>query len=245
MNIKKVEKQVRKISQLLENIKEEGHVNKIERDLMMSYIRDLYEKVSDLDSDSSTGKRSKKSTSHSAPVIETRPVETPAAPVEMADVVRKEVQERTTPPAQPEPRREDPYQSPPFVARETPSASFAASETPVAVSTPVVESPSAPEELLELFDVGAISEISDKLSRSPIADLTKSMGINEKIFTVQELFGGDKNLFDKSMADLNGLTSLEQARDYLVTHVAIDQDWASVGKIKKAANFVKLISRRY
>ena len=244
MNIKKVEKQVRKISQLLENIKEEGHVNKIERDLMMSYIRDLYEKVSDFDTGASS-KSSKKSSNHSTPVINTPIVETPAAPVEMADVVRREVADRSVPQAQPAERREDPYQSPPYVARETPAAATAPAETPAVVATPVVETPAAPEELLELFSMGAISEISDKLSRSPIADLTRCMGINEKIFTVQELFGGDKNLFDKSMSDLNGLSSLEQARDYLVTHIAIDQDWASAGKIKKAANFVKLISRRY
>jgi len=47
------------------------------------------------------------------------------------------------------------------------------------------------------------------------------------------------------MASLNKLDSLEQARDYLVTNVAIDQNWASKDKIKKVANFVKLISRRY
>jgi len=71
------------------------------------------------------------------------------------------------------------------------------------------------------------------------------MGINERIFTVQELFGGDSDLFNRSMETMDKYTSLEQARDYLVENVAVEQNWADEKKIKKATNFIKLISRRY
>ena len=46
-------------------------------------------------------------------------------------------------------------------------------------------------ELSELFQTEQINELSDKLSFSPISDLTKAMGLNERIFTVNELFGGN------------------------------------------------------
>ncbi len=232
MNIKKVEKSIKKINQLLENIKEENAVSSIERDLLLSYIRDLYEKVLNADGSNPKPAAVKKPTKFYQENIEiSTPVSRP--PVEIADVVRQEIIETA------QPTRTVQDQPTPVV------------ENKVQVETlpPVVEeapqTPEAPQELLDLFASESGNEISDKLGRSPIADLTKSMGINERIFTVNELFGGDTSLFNTTMSAIDKLTSLEQARDYLVTNVAIDQNWASEGKIKKVANFVKLISRRY
>jgi len=229
MNIKKIEKQAKKINQLIENIKEEGSVSAIEKDLLLSYIRDMYEKVTGLGEDYKVEKSEKSAPKKivvDEPVIQVQqpePVRTPV--VQIADVVREEVKET--------------------VAAQTYSA-------PVEVATPAIEEeivadskPQIPEELEVLFTPNAISEISDKLSRSPISDLTKCMGINEKIFTVKELFGGDSDLFTKTMSALNNLSSLEQAKEYLVDNVALDNNWASDSKIKKAANFINLISRRY
>lgn len=251
MNIKKVEKSSRKINQLLENIKEEGNVSSIEKDLLLSYIRDMYEKVLDLEEGGSykTQKSSTREKAFDIPKPEKKetPAPTPTpVPAYIADVVRREVVDSA-----PEPVRQaivqeveqiekvviEEYKAPVY---ETPA--YAAPEP---VVEEVVSVPSAPAELLNLFSTNAISELSDRLSMSPISDLTKSMGINEKIFTIQELFGGDSSLFSKTMQELDKLSSLEQARDYLVTNVALDQDWASEPKIKKAANLVKLISRRY
>jgi len=45
MNIKKIEKQLKKINQLFETIKEDGTMSAIERDLLLSYVRGLYEKI--------------------------------------------------------------------------------------------------------------------------------------------------------------------------------------------------------
>jgi hypothetical protein len=228
MNFKKVEKAAKKINHLLDNMKDEEQVSKIEKDLLLSYIRDLYEKV--IYSEESSKKSTPKSTvdkkvtkSHiPEPVKE---VKSHAPQVEIADVVRQEIKETV-------------YQSDSTPVKKT-------------VEAPLVEEPTAPsfnnapQELLELFEAGSVNEISDKLSRSPISDLTKSMGINERIFTVNELFGGDSGLFNTTMQELDKLSSLEQARDYLVTNVAVDQNWSSESKIKKAATFVKLIGRRY
>lgn len=235
MNIKKVEKQARKISQLLENIKEEGHVSKIEKDLLLSYIRDMYEKVLDVAEDKKNSS-SKNEVSYNEPSRYERqsaPMTTPA--VEMAEVVRQEISETnsiSTPIAE----------SIPDVVVEAPKVEEITIPEPVEI---VDDSLSVPAELLALFNEADTKELSDKLSKSPIADLTKSMGINEKIFTIKELFGGDSALFSTTMSELDKLTSLEQAQDYLVKSVAVSEDWGNDSKIKKAANFVKLISRRY
>ena len=232
MNIKKIEKQLKKLNQLFETIKEDGTVSAIEKDLMLSYVRNLYEKMieSGDENQEPKDKSFKQKEKKQAPQI-IQEQTTPPVQDNLANVVFQEVAESdrtiTTPDVQ----------------------SFAAA--PTAVQEPVVqeiiEEPTiqAPKEILDLFEFETVNELSDKLSRSPIQDLTKSMGINEKIFTVQELFGGDSALFSKAMETMDNFKSLEQARDYLVDLVAVDQNWAGEGKVKKATNFIKLISRRY
>ena len=101
------------------------------------------------------------------------------------------------------------------------------------------------EQMEELFDVSEISELSDKLSSAPIKDLSKAMGINEKIFTVKELFGGDQSEFDNMMTALNGAKGYEEARSILMRSVASKYDWDAPAKLKKAKTFIKLVQRRY
>lgn len=226
MNIKKIEKQLRKINQLFETIKEDGTMSAIERDLLLSYVRTLYEKIvlkENSDHKDESPATSQKEATNEAPKAEEKVNPTNA----LADVVMKEVVEAAP-------------------------ATSTASETVSSVDTAppaqhVIEEtkPEVPAEILNLFEFEEVSELSDKLSRAPIADLTKSMGINERIFTVQELFGGDSELFTRSMETMNKFTSLEQARDYLVKNVAVDQKWADENKVKKATHFIKLVSRRY
>ena len=242
MNFKKVEKAAKKINQLLDNMRDEEQVSTIEKDLLLSYIRDLYEKVI-----YSETKNSEKPVKIKAPKEEKtssilKPVEnitppTPTPVIEIADVVRQELQETIT---------HQPEVAP--LQRTIETSSYT---PPVVAEEPVIQeqqhnlNSNISQELLEIFEKGAVSELSDKLSQSPIADLTKCMGINERIFTVNELFGGDTGLFNTTMQELNNAGSLEQARDYLVNNVAVEQNWGDASKIKKATNFVKLISRRY
>jgi len=242
MNFKKVEKAAKKINQLLANLKEEENVSRIEKDLLLSYIRDLYEKVSITDQDTETTKVKTESKKQVEAPLYTPPTPQPPTPIEIAEVVKQEITENT-------PVNTSPSRS---VSHMTPATEYSAPEPTVTVmetesATPAAtrSTPQAPQELLAIFETASTNELSDKLGRSPIADLTKCMGINERIFTVNELFGGNSNLFNTTMKEIDGMSSLEQARDYLVTNVAIDQNWGSEAKLKKAANFVKLISRRY
>ncbi len=240
MNFKKVEKAAKKINQLLDNMRDEEQVSKIEKDLLLSYIRDLYEKATQ------TKESSKKENAYRAPKsdVAQSPISNPVAEikaptppaVEIADVVRQEIQEITN---QPVPT--------PIQKQVEPSSSIQNNTPAEVIQVEELDLPktSAPQELLELFEKGSVAELSDKLSQSPISDLTKCMGINERIFTVNELFSGDTGLFNSTMQELDKLNSLEQARDYLVNDIAVRLNWGDGSKIKKTANFVKLISRRY
>lgn len=222
MNIKKIEKQLKRINQLFENIKEDGIISPIERDLMLSYVRSLYEKV--LEADHSGAKESKSESYVSKNEDLEKSTTEPDSPTsQIANAVFQDVVEEEEPIA---PKVEAIVQEEKVIPQNA-------------------DQKEIPEELSQLFMVESTKELSDKLSRAPISDLTKSMGINEKIFTVQELFGGDSALFNKTMESLDKMTSLEQAKDFLVDNIAIKQNWTAEGKVKKAAHFIKLISRRY
>jgi len=90
--------------------------------------------------------------------------------------------------------------------------------------------------LLELFADQEAVELSDKLKMLPITDLTKSMSINEKALAINELFGGDADLYTKTIHNLNILASYDEAKEFLINGVAAEQGWAESGKTKKAVH---------
>lgn len=125
------------------------------------------------------------------------------------------------------------------------------------VVAPVVESPkvtkaAAPVKasvrssaFTSLFALEDGNELSDKLAKTSISDIGKSMSINEKIFTVKELFSGDRSSFDTTIEKLNGLKTYEEATDFLSSNVAETNDWLSPDKEKKVKTFLKLVQRKY
>ena len=105
--------------------------------------------------------------------------------------------------------------------------------------------PSIDPSILELFNVEDSSELSDRLANAPIKDLTKAMGINEKIFTVNELFDGNLLEMDNMLDALNGLSSFDEAASILQHSVASKYQWSDPSKLKKAKKFIRLIKRRF
>jgi hypothetical protein len=67
--------------------------------------------------------------------------------------------------------------------------------------------------------------VADHLQSKPLTDLKKSIGINEKFVFVNELFEGNHNLFNQSIERLNGFTAYEQARRHLFEELAGQMNW--------------------
>lgn len=100
------------------------------------------------------------------------------------------------------------------------------------------------ESLSKLFDLQK-SEDASRFSHIPIASIESAMGLNERIFTLNELFGGDKGLFDSTCTLLNRLNSFSEARNILMDGPAKDYKWADPVRIKMAEHFIRLVARRY
>ncbi len=140
---------------------------------------------------------------------------------------------------------------------ETPPKPAPAVEKVKEVVAPVVESPkvtkaAAPVKasvgssaFASLFTLSDGNELSDKLAKTSISDIGKSMSINEKIFTVKELFSGDRSSFDDAIEKLNSFKTYDEATNFLSTNVAEANDWLSPDKEKKVKTFLKLVQRKY
>lgn len=232
MKIKKTGKLLKKLNNLYENMKEEGDISRIEQDLFLSYIKDLYEQALDFDHDDEDDLAITSETPVSRTPREEKPRSAESAPV-MPQVA---VDQRSQPPV-----NEAVTNSP---------ATTVVDDSDRAVSPAVVEQepvpvPQVDEDLIALFVVDGVKEVSDRLGMTPIADMHRCMGINERIFTIRELFNGDDGLFSQTMTKLNSLASFEEATEYLQRGVASDLDWVESARSKKASNFVKLVYRRY
>ena len=153
-----------------------------------------------------------------------------------------------TPPVQKIERIQTPVASiTPEAPEKTPVVEAIAEQAPVEaiVESSNEESSQQSKELDQLFSLETGTEISDKLSTTAIKDINKAMSINERIFTIKELFGGSQENFDKTISSLNEFNTYDDAKKYLSNQVVSENNWLDPEKNKKVKKFLKLISRKY
>ncbi len=239
MNLDKTTAVLKKINRLYELINSLGEASQTEKDLLKAYILDLYEavvlqeeedQVTDLDVElmkeeikkkKKLDKKLKKQMRKRAEEIidsyeEEEEEDDDEALESLSDIMAHEEEE------------------------EEQNDNATQDEEPETDSEPVYS-----DEMASLFEFSNSSELSDKLANTPLADLTRAMGINEKIFTVNELFGGNAEEMDNLLLALNGLDNFDEAKSVLIRSVASKYDWDQGAKFKKAKNFVRLVRRRY
>ncbi len=235
MELQKAKILLDKINALYNNMNADSkNISSIERDLMKSYIQQLYESFLDMPGQAVTRsaveviKSKPKVTLNKPAVKKTTPAPPPAPAPEPAPV-----KQNPSPP--PPPKSAPPKPAPVAVKPPKPEPVAPKTATPVSVSA----------ELEELFSFNSAKELSEKLSEMPIKDIKKAMGLNERIFTVNELFGGDQVVFDLTVDTLNKLSDYDQAKSFLLQNAATKYKWDAKGRQKKAKNFIKLVKRRY
>ncbi|HEX5626326.1 MAG TPA: hypothetical protein VFX48_09935 [Saprospiraceae bacterium] len=140
---------------------------------------------------------------------------------------------------------------------EAPAASAPAAEAPASPAAPPVAAPVAEtvssvkqapvsnNRYSELFQLKKMEDLSEKLEATPITSILKAMGLNERILTQNELFGGEKSAFDSAIQKLNGMDHFEEAKAYLCDELIPRYDWMDETRMKKAQWFIKLIKRKY
>lgn len=218
MNYKKTKQLISKIKTFHDTmVDSEQAMSVIEKDLLLSYVRDLYEKVYEMEVESSKTILRSKPPKH-----------------------EEEVEAFFTP------KRKMPEIVAPTYAHAALESNGNMHNTvniPAVIEAPVVKSVNP--DLEQLFLDAEVKDLSDKLSMTPIADLTKSISINEKMFTIKELFNGSQDAFNTCIQTLNQKSSFEEAKGYLIGDVSEKYGWDKKENLKKVGTFIKLIRRRY
>jgi hypothetical protein len=233
MDTQSFNKKLNKISALADNGNADGHFSSLERDLLLSYIRELYEIVLD-------GKPNViKSVTHIPSPVQKEE----AVPAKIQEPVVHEHAEAPVPVVIKVEPKPEPVAILPII--EKPEAPQPTPEIKAVTINPVPTIKLHPDALAEMFAEEKINDLSDKLASSPVKDLTKSMGINERIFTQQELFGNNQQVFNETLQRLNNCQDFVEAKQYLVENVISTYDWTNENKVKKATTFIKFVKRKF
>jgi hypothetical protein len=240
MDITKAQYLLLKIQTFLEL----GHGNdlsRLEKDLMKSYIIQLYDAVS-ADDISSIEKSYNQFKPEPKKESKIQDMPTPARveakmPADSVTSTEKEVEVPAESPTYTPPEPEIAWPQKPLAPPST--------KKEVPVTKPVETKGVASEELIKLFELSHPSEMDSRFSHVPIDDIASALGLNERIFTLNVLFGGDRELYESTCAQLNQLNSFSEATDILLGGPARKYNWADRESIKMAEHFIRTVARRY
>ncbi|MEM7575287.1 MAG: hypothetical protein AAF433_20435 [Bacteroidota bacterium] len=224
-----------------------GSLSAMERDLLLDYLRQLY----DFYHAHPTGVAAAPSRSTAtAPIAQTKAAPSPPAPAPKpkpapkppaAPVQQAPPAPTPTPPPAPAPApppKPRPAPAPQPTAAPRPQVKAPASTVPSRVSGPL------PAKVKALFVESNSTDLSEQLSRQPIQDLTKAMGINDRLLYANDLFQGNTELMTNFLKDCNRHSNFSPAEKAL-GELAQQYAWGEEERADTARRFIKLIRRRY
>jgi hypothetical protein len=234
MDSELIDKKLKKINTIYNEFKAEGNITTLEKDLLLSYIRELYDLVK-YDGASQT--------------------QFAIAPNELRDDLSDKLQKQENKVEEPaiesvEPKvldivdNLDQKNSEP-VESDTGVITNQIKEE-VVVSEPIAEERKIQisDQTQKLFVIEKAKDLSERLAMSPINDISKSMSINDRALVSKYLFGNDIKLFSETLNTLNNLHLFDEAKEILMP-IAQKNVWTDEEHREKAEGFIKLVYRRY
>ena len=215
--------------------KDPENIARIDVDIMQTYIRDLYDAFLNAEPAAPPShmpkienKRAGKTTRKTKPAQPPEPVYTDPPQSARVDPEPPAVEEKPAPASPPPP-----------VVKETPPP------PPPPPPAPPVSKTKLTDEQAALFQFKEAKELSEKLSQTPIADLWRAISLNDKLLMGNELFGGDPQLFEDAIKNLNNFGDFEQAKDYLIENYVARFDWGDSKRVEIARKLINFTYRRY
>ncbi|MBZ4676446.1 MAG: hypothetical protein JG782_1065 [Anaerophaga sp.] len=77
------------------------------------------------------------------------------------------------------------------------------------------------------------------LTSPPISDIKKALGINDRFFFQRELFGGNADLMNQTLDQINQMNGIDDARNFLLANFNWDSENEAV------IRFMELVERRF
>lgn len=86
-------------------------------------------------------------------------------------------------------------------------------------------------------------EVAAALQGSPIRDLKKAIGINDRFLFVNDLFRGDENMYERSIKTINGFSIYPEAQYWIQRELKVKLSWPDHSEAVKI--FDQLVKRRF
>jgi len=87
------------------------------------------------------------------------------------------------------------------------------------------------------------TELAEVLTESPIRDLKKGIGINDRYVFLNELFRGDDAMYERSIKTINGFRILAEAEYWIERELKVKLGWDDSKAITQ--HFYQLVKRRF
>lgn len=129
----------------------------------------------------------------------------------------------------------DPVEEVPTLAHNIRKPEAAAKEVNEAVS---VSTASLNDKLKE-----EKKELADHLKATPVKDLKKAIGINDRFVFINELFRGDEAMYERSIKTINGFSIFQEAQYWMERELKLKLGW-SMDK-ESVQHFYDLVKRRF
>jgi len=86
-------------------------------------------------------------------------------------------------------------------------------------------------------------ELAHVLTETPIRDLKKAIGVNDRYVFLNELFRGDEVMYERSIKTLNGFRFYQEAEYWINRELKIKLGWNDSNSIVR--HFYQLVRRRF
>lgn len=256
MDITKTKIVLEKINRLHSNIMADtAHISPIERDLLLSYVREFYDLLFWQNTPEVKPVAAKVIKEETPPVL--APKEEKKTPVFL---FQEEDDELPPPPPVLKPveqEKKKPVEEPPIIKKNVeppvaPPIVEVKKEVPLEIIPPKVTPPPPPPprpnfhpEYESLFEYKPSNELSHRLSESKIANLRLAMGLNERYEYINELFAGNVSAFEEHCEKLNSAGNFDAARLYIEQNIVAKFDWNNPDKLDLVKSYIKFVRRRW
>ncbi|MBC7830118.1 MAG: hypothetical protein H7122_20400 [Chitinophagaceae bacterium] len=89
----------------------------------------------------------------------------------------------------------------------------------------------------------SVVEIGHKLTDSPIRDLKKAIGVNDRYLFINELFRGDDVMYERSLKTINSFRMFPEAEYWIERELKVKLGWEEHKTTTK--HFYQLVKRRF
>lgn len=86
-------------------------------------------------------------------------------------------------------------------------------------------------------------ELSDSLQETPVRDLKKAIGVNDRFLFIKELFRGDEVMYERSVKTINGFSIYPEAEYWIKRELKLKIGWNDNNNVVK--QFDQLVRRRF